>query len=108
MRQTIIVPRKSLKESILIIATKITIIKVFLVKRLLKVMHNLIKKLTAIVLGYRISKSQQVTDWEAVNLTEAQQIYAATDAWVCREIYNNLRSERPPSRPSPRGEGAID
>jgi ribonuclease D len=49
-----------------------------------------LKKLTAIVLGYRISKSQQVTDWEAASLTEAQQIYAATDAWVCREIYNSL------------------
>lgn len=49
-----------------------------------------LKKLTAIVLGFRISKSQQVTDWEAAALTEAQQIYAATDAWVCREIYNKL------------------
>ena len=49
--KTIIVPRKSLKESILIIATKITIIKGFLVKRLLKVMHNLIKKLTAGAVG---------------------------------------------------------
>ena len=67
-----------------------------------------LKKLTAIVLGFRISKSQQVTDWEAASLSEAQQIYAATDAWVCREIYNTLRLERPPSRPSPRGEGAMD
>jgi ribonuclease D len=72
-----------------------------------------LKKLTAIVLGYRISKSQQVTDWEAASLTEAQQIYAATDAWVCREIYSNLRSERPPSLPiaigtSPRGDGVIN
>lgn len=49
-----------------------------------------LKKLTAIVLGFRISKSQQVTDWEAAELTEAQQIYAATDAWVCREIYTKL------------------
>jgi ribonuclease D len=49
-----------------------------------------LKKLTAIVLGFRISKSQQVTDWDAASLTEAQQIYAATDAWVCREIYNRL------------------
>jgi ribonuclease D len=49
-----------------------------------------LKKLTAIVLGFRISKRQQVTDWEAEQLTEAQQIYAATDAWVCREIYNKL------------------
>jgi ribonuclease D len=51
-----------------------------------------LKKLTAIVLGFRISKSQQVTDWEAHELTEAQQIYAATDAWVCREIYAKLSS----------------
>ncbi|MCU0462607.1 MAG: 3'-5' exonuclease domain-containing protein 2, partial [Bacteroidales bacterium] len=39
-----------------------------------------LKKLTAIVLGFRISKRQQVTDWEAEELTEAQQVYAATDA----------------------------
>ena len=49
-----------------------------------------LKKLAAIVLGFRISKRQQVTDWEAVELTEAQQVYAATDAWVCYEIYNKL------------------
>ena len=46
-----------------------------------------LKKLAAIVLGFRISKRQQVTDWEADQLTEAQQIYAATDAWVCHQIY---------------------
>jgi ribonuclease D len=51
-----------------------------------------LKKLTAIVLGFRISKRQQVTDWNAEMLTEAQQVYAATDAWVCREIYNKLTS----------------
>lgn len=49
-----------------------------------------LKKLSAIVLGFRISKRQQVTDWEAAELTEAQQIYAATDAWVCYEIYRKL------------------
>jgi ribonuclease D len=49
-----------------------------------------LKKLTAIILGFRISKRQQVTDWEAEQLTEAQQIYAATDAWVCYQIYKKL------------------
>jgi ribonuclease D len=49
-----------------------------------------LKKLSAIVLGFRISKRQQVTDWEAEHLTEAQQIYAATDAWVCHQIYKKL------------------
>jgi ribonuclease D len=52
-----------------------------------------LKKLTAIVLGFRISKGQQTTNWEAENLTEAQQVYAATDAWVCYEIYNKLIRE---------------
>ena len=49
-----------------------------------------LKKLAAIILGFRISKRQQVTDWEAEQLTEAQQIYAATDAWVCHQIYKKL------------------
>jgi ribonuclease D len=49
-----------------------------------------LKKLAAIVLGFRISKRQQVTDWEAETLSEAQQIYAATDAWVCHQIYRRL------------------
>mgnify|MGYP002399315403 CR=1 FL=1 len=46
-----------------------------------------LKKLSAIVLGFSISKSQQVTNWEAPALTLPQQVYAATDAWVCRRIY---------------------
>ena len=49
-----------------------------------------LKKLAAIVLGFRISKRQQVTDWEAEQLSEAQKIYAATDAWVCYQIYRKL------------------
>jgi ribonuclease D len=50
-----------------------------------------LKKLSAIILGHRISKSQQVSNWDADVLTEAQLRYAATDAWVCLEIYNALR-----------------
>ena len=49
-----------------------------------------LKKLAAIILGFRISKRQQVTNWEAEQLTEAQLIYAATDAWVCHQIYKKL------------------
>lgn len=51
-----------------------------------------LKKLVAIILGYKISKSQQMSNWEADTLTEQQQRYAATDAWVCLEIYNRLRT----------------
>lgn len=49
-----------------------------------------VKKLTAIVLGKRISKTQQLSNWEAPKLSDAQKIYAATDAWICREIYFEL------------------
>lgn len=46
-----------------------------------------LKKISAIVLGFSISKSQQVSNWESPALTWPQQMYAATDAWVCRRIY---------------------
>lgn len=51
-----------------------------------------LKKLSGIVLGRRISKSQQVSNWDADHLTKAQLRYAATDAWICLEIYNTLRN----------------
>ncbi len=51
---------------------------------------NSLRKLSAIILGFRISKSQQLSNWEAKKLSEAQCIYAATDAWVSLEIYNKL------------------
>ena len=41
-----------------------------------------LKKLSGIILGKRISKSQQVSNWDADFLTEAQLRYAATDAWI--------------------------
>jgi len=50
-----------------------------------------LKKLSGIVLGHRISKAQQVSNWDADLLTEAQIRYAATDAWICLKIYNRLR-----------------
>lgn len=49
-----------------------------------------LKKMSAIVLNFRISKSQQLSNWESPVLTHAQQLYAATDAWVSREIYLKL------------------
>ena len=52
---------------------------------------NGLRKLTALVLGFRISKSGQLTNWEAETLAEKQLRYAATDAWVCYEIYQLLR-----------------
>jgi len=51
-----------------------------------------LKKLAAIVLKIRISKRQQVSNWEAAELSTGQLRYAATDAWVSLEIYNALKA----------------
>ncbi len=56
-----------------------------------------VKKMSAIILGFRISKTQQLSNWEADSLSEPQCMYAATDAWVCREMYITLmQSEKNP------------
>ena len=52
-----------------------------------------LKKLSAIVLGFRISKAQRVTNWEAPDLTEAQLVYAATDAWISHRIFESLNQQ---------------
>lgn len=49
-----------------------------------------LQKIYAIVFGKKISKSQQLSNWEAKILNRAQQVYAATDAWACRQIYLKL------------------
>ena len=49
-----------------------------------------VKKMAAIILGIRVSKTQQLSNWEAERLSESQCRYAATDAWVCREMYLKL------------------
>ena len=51
-----------------------------------------VKKLAALLLGFRISKSAQTSNWEADQLNEKQISYAATDAWVCLEVYRKLKT----------------
>jgi ribonuclease D len=51
-----------------------------------------VKKLAALLLGFRISKAAQTSNWEAATLTKKQLEYAATDAWVCLEIYKKLKA----------------
>ena len=59
-----------------------------------------VKKLAANILGCRISKAQQLSNWEAAALSPAQMQYAATDAWVCREMYLKLmQCEKHPLSP---------
>ena len=49
-----------------------------------------LQKLYANLFGKKISKAQRLTNWEAETLTEAQMLYAATDAWACIRIYQTL------------------
>jgi ribonuclease D len=49
-----------------------------------------LRKISGIVLGKKVSKAQRLSNWAAKQLTPQQQMYAATDAWVCIEIYNRL------------------
>jgi ribonuclease D len=53
-----------------------------------------LSKLTGIILKFRISKSQQLTNWENDILTEAQQLYGATDAWAAYQIYEALTGSK--------------
>jgi len=51
-----------------------------------------LQKIFAILFQKKISKGQQLSNWEAPHLTDAQQNYAAIDAWACLRIYEYLNS----------------
>ena len=61
-----------------------------------------LQKIYALLFQEKISKSQRLSNWEADTLTEAQQLYAATDAWACVRIYQL------PGRTSPFGQVPCD
>lgn len=49
-----------------------------------------LQKLYANLFGQKISKTQQLSNWEADSLSDAQQLYAATDAWACIQLYEEM------------------
>jgi ribonuclease D len=51
-----------------------------------------LRNLAALFLGFRIPKGTRTSNWAARQLSPAQLTYAATDAWVCRELF--LRFEQ--------------
>jgi ribonuclease D len=53
-----------------------------------------VRTLAAQLLGLRISKGAQCSNWERSSLAPAQVLYAATDAWVCREIFLALEMKK--------------
>lgn len=60
-----------------------------------KIAKTGLRNLAGLLLGYRISKQAQVTNWAANELTPAQIQYAATDAWISRELFFALEARFP-------------
>lgn len=52
-----------------------------------------LRSLAAILLKERVSKGARLTNWQNPTLTSSQQIYAATDAWICLKMYQRLLQE---------------
>ena len=52
-----------------------------------------LRNLAAIFLGVRITKKAQLTNWERPVINSKQSLYAATDAWICLEMYLFLERE---------------
>ena len=57
------------------------------------ILDKSVKKMAAIILGVKVSKAQQLSNWEAPQLSGAQLKYAAIDAWICREMYLKLKQD---------------
>jgi len=70
-----------------------------------------LRSLSGLLLGFRISKKEQRSNWARPNLSRSQIVYAATDAWVSRELYLHIMKqwgERPlPSEVDPLTPGPI-
>lgn len=49
-----------------------------------------LQKLYCLLFKERISKNQQLSNWEIDSLTESQRQYAAIDAWACLRIYHYI------------------
>ncbi|MDE7403024.1 MAG: 3'-5' exonuclease domain-containing protein 2 [Muribaculaceae bacterium] len=54
---------------------------------------NSLSRIYAIIFGNRISKGQRLTNWEASQLNEHQQEYAALDAVACLRIWYHLQAK---------------
>jgi ribonuclease D len=70
-----------------------------------------LRPLAGMLLGFRISKREQRSNWAAATLTPSQLRYAATDAWAAREVYLKLKdmppAPVPAAQPAPTGHDGV-
>ena len=74
------------------------------------------KNLAALIFGERISKAAQLSNWASGALTQKQIDYAATDAWMSRRLFLEVReilkdsrtSIEPEPIPEPEGFNILD
>jgi len=52
-----------------------------------------LRNLAGIFLGFRVPKGNRTSNWAAAQLSAQQITYAATDAWVCRELFLRFQSQ---------------
>lgn len=67
-----------------------------------------LRNLTAIFFSHRLSKSSQLSNWQKRPLSNSQMNYAATDAWISRELYLIMKARiaaQPPKDPKERSSG---
>ena len=81
----------------------------------LGIINTGLRSLAAIFLKRRISKGAQITNWNRKQLSETQIKYAATDAWISRELYiclsklgHTKRKTAPTLKPKIRVEATAD
>ena len=53
-----------------------------------------LQNLAAIFFGVRITKKERLTNWDRPAFKDSQCLYAATDAWICLEMFNLLKKEK--------------
>ena len=66
-------------------------------KAILKIGADVAGDIRSLLALRRFSKAQRLSNWEAAQLTEKQMRYAATDAWICPEIYRTLQHTLKPN-----------
>lgn len=57
----------------------------------LQILNTGLRNLTAVFFGLRLSKSAQMSNWAANELTQKQLDYAATDAWISRKLFVEIQ-----------------